>query len=186
MFAISWPLEMKHCLCIPLLILLLVPQLSLGAAYKWVDERGVVHFTDDLLQVPEKFRVKAERIDLASEAQETKSAEDPAAQKKEAPPKDRLGRGEEHWRAAVEEWRKKLASAQEREASLRVRYNELTEKMNESGNSVQRTTFRNERDRVKGEMGQCKTEIEEAKLMLEKKIPEEAELFRAKPEWVKQ
>jgi hypothetical protein len=35
-------------------------------------------------------------------------------------------------------------------------------------------------------MDQSKIEIEEAKNMIEKKIPEEAELYKAKPEWVKQ
>jgi hypothetical protein len=35
-------------------------------------------------------------------------------------------------------------------------------------------------------MDQYKIQIEEAKEMLEKKIPEEAEFNKAKPEWVKQ
>ena len=35
-------------------------------------------------------------------------------------------------------------------------------------------------------MDQCRIQIEEAKEMLEKKIPEEANLYEAKPEWVKQ
>jgi hypothetical protein len=34
-------------------------------------------------------------------------------------------------------------------------------------------------------MDQCRSQIEEAKDMLEKKIPEEGELYKAKPEWVK-
>jgi hypothetical protein len=34
-------------------------------------------------------------------------------------------------------------------------------------------------------MDQHKTQIEEAKNMLDKKIPEEAELYKAKPEWLK-
>ena len=33
---------------------------------------------------------------------------------------------------------------------------------------------------------QIKIEIEEAKNMIEKKIPEEAELYKAKPEWIRQ
>jgi hypothetical protein len=47
------------------------------------------------------------------------------------------------------------------------------------------TQIRKERDQVKSEIDQCNTQIEEARNMLEKKIPEEAELYKAKPDWVK-
>jgi clan AA aspartic protease (TIGR02281 family) len=33
---------------------------SYGEMYKWVDEKGTVHFTDDLSSIPEKFRQNAE------------------------------------------------------------------------------------------------------------------------------
>lgn len=47
---------------IPLLILLLFgPALSgYGEIYKWVDEQGTVHFTDDLSNIPERYREDAE------------------------------------------------------------------------------------------------------------------------------
>ena len=46
---------------VPLIILLavLVPS-SYGDMYKWVDDKGVVHFTDDLSNIPEKYREDAE------------------------------------------------------------------------------------------------------------------------------
>jgi hypothetical protein len=46
---------------IPLIIILavLVPS-SYGEMYKWVDEKGTVHFTDDLSNIPEKYREDAE------------------------------------------------------------------------------------------------------------------------------
>jgi len=45
--------------------------LSAGASraeeiIRWVDEKGVVHFTDNLKNVPQKFRVKATRIPTGS------------------------------------------------------------------------------------------------------------------------
>jgi clan AA aspartic protease (TIGR02281 family) len=45
----------------PLIIILavLVPS-SYGEMYKWVDEKGTVHFTDDLSNIPEKYREDAE------------------------------------------------------------------------------------------------------------------------------
>ena len=37
----------------------LVPS-GYGEMYKWVDEKGTVHFTDDLSKIPEKYRQDAE------------------------------------------------------------------------------------------------------------------------------
>jgi len=46
---------------VPLIILLavFVPS-SYGDMYKWVDDKGAVHFTDDLSNIPEKYREDAE------------------------------------------------------------------------------------------------------------------------------
>ena len=39
--------------------LLFISQLSYAETYKWVDEKGTVHFTDDPATIPEKYRDKA-------------------------------------------------------------------------------------------------------------------------------
>ena len=169
-----------------LLLLVVTEELSFAEVYRWVDEKQVVHFTDDIMQIPEKYRRTIERIGVMEERNETNTEGGPSAKKKEGPYRDRLGRGEEYWRARAEEWVKKLRALQEKEETLRMKYNELTEKYNESRSSAERIGIRKERDQVKNEMEQYKIQIEEAKEMLEKKIPEEAELYQAKPEWVKQ
>jgi predicted nuclease with TOPRIM domain len=69
--------------------------------------------------------------------------------------------------------------------ALRIKYNELTEKFNSSKSSVERATLRKEREDIRAEMNEHKNRIEEAKVMLEKKIPQEADLYKAKPEWIK-
>ncbi len=45
-----------------LVVLVIVVSLSLGYGemYRWVDEKGTVHFVDDLSNVPEKYRSEAE------------------------------------------------------------------------------------------------------------------------------
>lgn len=45
-------------LCVTLLAFLTSP--SYAEMYKWVDDKGTVHFTDDLSAIPEKFRESAE------------------------------------------------------------------------------------------------------------------------------
>jgi clan AA aspartic protease (TIGR02281 family) len=57
--------------------------------YKWVDKKGTVHFTDDLLKVPEEFRSDAESRKIPKEvsapALEEKPASIPAPQKPSDP-----------------------------------------------------------------------------------------------------
>jgi clan AA aspartic protease (TIGR02281 family) len=51
----------KMRVIIPLIIILAVSvPSSYGEMYKWVDENGSVHFTDDLSNIPEKYREDAE------------------------------------------------------------------------------------------------------------------------------
>jgi chromosome segregation ATPase len=167
------------------LLFLFIATLSYAQVYKWVDEKGIVHFTDDMTQIPEKYRRGIEEREVQEEKIETKEKGE-APQKKQADSyKDRLGRGEEYWKARVEESRKKLQSLQEKVESLRLKYNELTEKFNASKSSAERAMIRNDRDQIKNQMDELKVQIAEVKEMLEKKIPEEASLYKAKPEWVK-
>ena len=168
-----------------ILCVLFVSNFSFAEVYRWVDDKGVVYFTDDITLIPEKYRPKAERMGLPEGKDETK-VEGESPQKKEEPYRDRLGRGEDYWKGKVEEWRGKLRESQVKLEALRVRYNALTERFNDSKSSAERANIRKEREQVKSEMDQLNVQIEEAKEMLEKKIPEEADLYKAKPEWVKQ
>ena len=177
---------MKQILAI-ILFIFFIFGISFAEVYKWVDEKGVSHFTDDIMQIPEKNRPKAEIIKLSEEAGKEETKEEGKAQPKGKGEiqEDRLGRGEIYWKGRVEEWRKKLRERQDRLETLRAKYNELTMKHNDSKSTAERGNLRKERDQVKNEMDQCKIQVEEAREMLEKKIPEEAELYKAKPEWVK-
>ncbi|HUL20237.1 MAG TPA: DUF4124 domain-containing protein [Thermodesulfobacteriota bacterium] len=163
----------------------LMPQMSFAQVYKWVDEKGVTHFTDDMTQVPRQFQPKAERIEVPPEKEDTKMEGELTPNKKEDTQKDGLGRGEDYWKGRVQEWRNKLKAEQDKLGALRAKYNGLTEKYNDSRSTAERANLRRERDQVKTEIDQCNSQIEEAKVVMEKKIPEEAEFYKAKPEWIK-
>jgi hypothetical protein len=49
------------CFCIIIIIILFFPLHSIGQIYKWVDEEGIVHFTDDSSKIPEKYLSKSEK-----------------------------------------------------------------------------------------------------------------------------
>ena len=168
-----------------ILLFLFTATLSYAQVYKWVDEKGIVHFTDDVTQIPEKYRQAIEEVEVQEQKTETKEKGE-APQKKQADSyKDRLGRGEEYWRARIEESKKKLQSLQEKVEALRLKYNELTEKFNTSKSSAQRAMIRNDREQIKNQMDELRAQIGEIKEILERKIPEEASLYKAKPEWIK-
>jgi len=163
----------------------LLLQVSFAQVYRWVDEKGVTHFTDDMTQVPQKFQPKAETIEVSPDKDDKKIEGELTPNKKEDSRKEGLGRGEDYWRGLVEEWRNKLKVQQDKLGVLRAKYNGLTERYNDSRSTAERANLRKERDQVKTEIDQCNSQIEEARGMIEKKIPEEAELYRAKPEWIK-
>jgi hypothetical protein len=175
---------MKYIVLI--LLLMVVAEISFAEVYKWVDDKGNIHFTDDSLQIPEKYRPSSEKMGLTESKTGTQLEGDSTVKnKKDTSYREQFGRDEDYWKGRVEEWRKRLKALQERVENLRIKYNEITEKFNDSKNKVERVTLRQERDQIKNEMDQDKIQIEEAKNMLEKKIPEEAELYKAKPEWIK-
>ncbi|MGB9629995.1 MAG: DUF4124 domain-containing protein [Thermodesulfobacteriota bacterium] len=174
---------MKKILIISLI--LFISELTYGEVYKWVDERGVVHFTDDMMQIPEKYRGGIEKMGVSEEGTKPQKESDLSSKRKEDTYRDSLGRGEEYWRSRVEEQRNRIKTLQDRIENLRMKYNELTERFNDSKSSTERAALRSERDQVRAEMEQNRIQLEEAKLILEKKIPEEAELYKAKPEWIK-
>ncbi|MDI7258657.1 MAG: DUF4124 domain-containing protein [Thermodesulfobacteriota bacterium] len=175
---------MKIVLLIILSIFISTP--GFAQVYKWVDDKGGVHFTDDMTKIPDKYRPKAEKIGMSEKKSEIKIESDPSSKRKEDVYRDQLGRGEEYWKNRVGEWNKKLKMAQEKTESSRMKYNELTERINDSKSTAERNNLRKERDQIKQEMDRYRSQIEEARVMLEKKIPEEAELYKAKPEWIKQ
>lgn len=177
-------LVMKRILIV-ILFFLFISEISFAEIFKWVDEKGVVHFTDDILQVPEKYRSEVKKMELPERIEETKAEEESTPKNKEEVYNDRLGRGEDYWKARMEGWRKNLKDYQERLETLKDKYNELTVKINDSKSTAERANIRGEREQVKIEIDQYKIKIQEANNMIDKKIPEEAELYKAKSEWLR-
>lgn len=66
---------------IVIFLFLLAATFSHAQVYKWVDEQGVVHFTDDLSQIPEKHRKAMERREEPEEKTEVKREGQPPQRK---------------------------------------------------------------------------------------------------------
>ena len=111
-------------------LFIIISDLSFAETYKWIDEKGVIHFTDNLTQIPEKYRSQVEKIELQEEKAVIEKGVVTPPKKREDIPRDQLGRGEEYWRGLVENWKMKLKISQDKYEALRMKYNELTEQYN--------------------------------------------------------
>jgi len=160
--------------------------------YRWVDEKGTIHFADDLTLVPEKYRDQVQKR-RPSEKPSPPSIKIPVGtevrpQVKSAPEqKDLLGRGPEWWIAKGKEWNERLLNAQKNYetaySALKAKEKELEESKFKP-DSVKRklkTEIKNLEERVK----EWERHIEEAKNMLEKTLPKQAEYYMADPNWLK-
>ncbi len=162
--------------------------------YQWVDEKGTVHFTDDVGKIPEKYQDQVKEKKIPKEPApapspspsirppQSKAPPEPAVEKK-----DILGRGEEWWRDQAAEWKQKLIKAQkdytDAQAALKVKDKELDDAKFKP-KSFQRK-LQDERKILEEKVNAQKNQVDEAKNMLEKVLPKQAEEYRADPSWVR-
>ncbi len=161
--------------------------------YQWTDEKGTVHFTDDLSSVPERFR---NQVQKKKSPQELSSPLPPQMLKDEemekgpesAPArKDLIGRGEEWWRDKAKEWNKKLLDANKNYDTAYTAW-KAKEKELEQSKFKPRSFQRKLKSEVKVLEDKAKTlekQRDEVKNMLEKGLPKEAEELKADPDWIK-
>lgn len=67
---------MKYIIIIFIFLAVMIPS-SYGELYKWVDEKGTIHFTDDLLSVPERYRQDAETRNPPKDISTSQPQEEP-------------------------------------------------------------------------------------------------------------
>jgi hypothetical protein len=194
---------MKKTILLSAMGLLILTTLAFSQeVYRWVDEKGTIHLTDDLGQVPEKYRGRIQRELPPGEPPPAQPASPPSIGTPKGTPrareikptpesatgeKDILGRGEEWWRAKAREWNEKLIAAQKRYESA---YNEWKAKEQEietskfKPDSLKRK-LKAESKSLEEKAKDLEKQVEEAKNMIEKVLPKQAQEDGANPEWLK-
>jgi hypothetical protein len=161
--------------------------------YQWVDEKGTIHFTDDLSLVPERYQNQVQKEKSSKEpspllSPQLTTEEEGKKEPKSAPErKDLIGRGEGWWRAKAKEWNEKLLNAQKNYEAAFADYKKKEKELEESKfkpKSLQRK-LKSEMKDLEEKANDWKKQIEEAKNMLEKALPKEAEELKADPDWIK-
>jgi hypothetical protein len=170
-----------------LILLIFVSPASAHTFYKWVDEKGVVNFTDDYDNVPRAYRDRVE-IEYVHEEGPTPPIQKMTPQKREETKTDIYGQQEAYWRGKVRPWKEFLKTAE-------ANYERAHEKFMGKAMEFSRGRFGTwsktqyklniiELDRLKGEMIKYADQIAEAREAMEK-ISKEAKEERANPDWLK-
>ena len=160
--------------------------------YRWVDEKGILHFVDDLTQVPEKYRDQFQKKEppkepipspsASSQGEEGKIESDPSSVRK-----DLHGRGEDWWRAKAKEANDKLQSAQKNYDSAYQTW-KAKEQQREDGKFKShgpRKRLMSEIDELEEKVKERQKDLEEAREVVEKVLPKQAEDYKADPNWLK-
>jgi len=160
--------------------------------YQWMDEKGTVHFTDDLSLVPERYRNQVQQKKPPKEPspypspQVLKEEEMEKEHESASERKDLIGRGEEWWRAKAKEWNEKLLNAQKNYETAYADYTEKGKELEQSkfkSKSFQRK-LKTEIKVLEGKAKEWEKQRDEAKNILEKGLPKEAEELKADPDWI--
>jgi hypothetical protein len=186
---------MKRMGLLILLGLTLSFSLALGQeVYKWVDEKGTIHFSDDLGLVPEKYRDQVQKERPPKEPLPTQPVppqpiETPKATGAGSAPeqKDALGRGEEWWRAKANEWNEKFVTARRNYENADSEWKSKEKELETSKfkpDSVKRK-LKAEIKALEEKAKDWEKQMEEAKNMLENVLPQQARDNRANPDWLK-
>jgi len=179
---------MRRIFCI-LVFLIFISPVYAGPIYKWTDENGVVHFSDDLSKVPPAYRdrVGTEKWEDMQKPEAPSSASPQAPlQKGEEVKKDTYGQDETYWKQRARPWKERLEEASANYARTQAKYEQTSADLTARryGSPTQYKTGIIELDRLKEEMEKYQADISEANEMLSK-ISKEAEEANANPDWLK-
>ena len=165
--------------------------------YRWTDEKGAVHFTDDLSLIPEKYRDQIKTEKLATESPPPSSQVPPQVvpagppSGKAAEPsserKDVLGRGEDWWKAQAKMWKEKRQNAQKNyetaNAAVQAKQKEIDDAKFKPNSYIRKLEA--EKKVLQDKANESVKQVDEAKNMLETGLARQAEEYLADPSWIK-
>jgi len=175
-----------RCLQILLgLYCLLAVSFSYAQVYKWVDESGTVHFTDDPAKVPEKYWDRVEEKKTIKEEGGKPSDEGKWSKRRiQREPTDRFGRRESWWRDRASKWWVQLEDATSQHERITKEIEEARKVLEKARNDGKRRRYRRKIKRLQEEDEKYKAQIDEARHMLNDVLLDEARVAGADPSWL--
>jgi hypothetical protein len=153
--------------------------------YEWTDDKGTVHISDNLGDVPEKYRRQVRKRLQQPVKEETGRQEQVAPQlaPQTEEETDQEARKEE-WQQRIRDWKERLADAEKRYKALEYERSTIT--MTGGMTTYAPPASRARADELKEEMRQVQKEIDEARNMINVVIPDEALKAGVPPGWLRE
>lgn len=174
-------------LVLVLAMLFLTSTLQAHTFYKWVDEKGVVNYTDDYNAIPSGYRNRVE-IEWVHDEWPLPPVQRMTPPRREEAKTDIYGLGEAYWREKIRPWKEFLKTAEANYEKAHQRFLEKAMDFSQKRfGSWSRTQYKMniiELDRLKGEMIKYADQVAEAREGMEK-ILKEAQEAKADPDWLK-
>jgi hypothetical protein len=157
--------------------------------YEWTDSKGGVHITDDLGEVPERYRSKSRKIEIpkgeeVGPEQQVQGA--PGTQPRIAT-EEQEAASKAAWQKRLRDWKTRLADAQKRYQDLDQQRMEALAKWGGLAAAASgHLEGRAEADRIAQDMKEVQKDVDEARDMIENVIPEEARRAGVPPGWLRE
>ncbi|TAK01565.1 MAG: DUF4124 domain-containing protein [Candidatus Manganitrophaceae bacterium] len=149
-----------------------------GEIFRWLDQDGTPHFTDNPSKIPPAYRNRAEVLSIPDQP----TQEEPIAPLDSfdlLPQTDSEGRDEPWWREQIQTWR-----SRKEEAALKL--SEAEEKLGRLQFDQEAPSYRTaETNRLRQEVEKYKQEVRQAQEMLEIVLPDEARKAGVPPGWLR-
>lgn len=164
---------------------LLATSFSYAQIYKWVDDSGTIHFTDDPAKVPGRYwnRVEEEKT-IKKEGQKPSDEVKRPKQRIQREPTDRFGRRESWWRDRASKWWVQLENATSQHEGIAREIEEAERVLDKARNDGKRRRYRRKIKRLREEDEKYNAQIDEAKHMLNDVLLDEARMAGADPSWL--
>ncbi len=168
------------------LFCLLTTSFSFAQVYKWTDDSGTIHLTDDPAKVPEHYWDRVEEQKPIKEEGQKPSEEGKRPKRRvQREPTDRFGRRESWWRDRASKWWDQLENATSQHQRIANEIEEAGKVLDKARNDGKRRRYRRKIKRLQEEDEKYKAQIDEAKHMLNDVLLDEAKLTGADPSWLR-
>jgi len=150
--------------------------------YRWTDEKGVVHITDGLGNVPEKYRDNALKIEQSKSKDEGGQQGQQKTYTQPRVPDEEGAKAE--WQMRIKDARNRLAAAEQRYAELNQQRQEALGKW--GGPASGQLSGPIDAAQIEEQMRAVQNEIDSIKREIEVVIPDEARKAGVPPGWLRE
>jgi hypothetical protein len=179
-------MEVSFLTLVMLIGIFLASPLQAHTFYKWVDEKGIVNYTDDYDNIPRAYRDRVE-IEYVHEEGPSPPFQKMTPEKREEIKTDIHGQQKAYWVGKIRPWKEFLKTAETNYEKAHQKFMEKAMEFSQKRfGSWSRTQYKMnviELDKLKEEMVKYGNQIAEAKEMLDK-IMKEGKEAGANPEWL--